>query len=89
MVESSPEKAGVGGSIPPLATIQINHFHGSDSLLWCAGNSRSGLVDAPSGTPGSRSPFRSSMVVRGHNPNCSVREEAVGMTRCETSQRVL
>ena len=34
MVERSPEKAGVGGSIPSLATIIFKHLHGSNSPLW-------------------------------------------------------
>ena len=33
-VERSPEKAGVGGSIPSLATIVFNHLHGFLSPPW-------------------------------------------------------
>jgi hypothetical protein len=31
---SSPEKAGVGGSIPSLATIYFNHFPAIASTSW-------------------------------------------------------
>jgi hypothetical protein len=30
----SPEKAGVGGSTPSLATILINHLQTMDSPVW-------------------------------------------------------
>ncbi len=33
MVERSPEKAGVGGSTPSLATI-FNHVHSPDFAPW-------------------------------------------------------